>query len=637
MNKITIEVPKGIQYISEWTEYTTPDGHSIVDKGVTGCGYTEFCLTNSEDIVLCSPRKILLENKVEQHQGEENIYYLQNDVENFGDTQTIKEKIIAHILKCKTILHLSCKILVTYDSCKYVVEALKELRFLKDFKFVVDEFQSIFLDSYFKAETEFDFVDNLQSCPNVLYLSATPMLEKYLDKVPEFQNLPFYSLDWSRTGYTENVRISRKFVKSLVSECGKIIQDYKNGVFPFVTTSSKGLVFSKEVIFYLNSVGDIIKIINKNKLLPSQVNIICSYTPENKTKLKKIGHSIGKIPLKGEPNKMFTFCTRSAYIGADFYSTNASTIVMADPNITSLALDISLDLSQIAGRLRDKTNPFKNEITLFYRTIRKNEIVDRVVFDDLQKQRQKETKDLLDVCQSATESQRLVLIKKIRDSIDKRNYSDDFVSISSKTGLPVYNTFIEIANERAWEVSQRDYQDKISVTRSLEEQGYGVQEYRDHTESIVQDFLDNHFYKTGIFREKLRMYCEFMDSCIPEDLKEISEILEYKIQDSRFKRLYDYFGTSRCRSFGFEEKPLMSQIMNLSKEAEYQGIVLREFRIGERYTMKFIKQTLQKIRDRLGISGVAKATDLGEYFKLTKTNITLPDKTISRGFKLESL
>ena len=44
MNKKVIKVPSGrdIKYISEWSEYKIPKGHCIVDKGVTGCGYTEY-------------------------------------------------------------------------------------------------------------------------------------------------------------------------------------------------------------------------------------------------------------------------------------------------------------------------------------------------------------------------------------------------------------------------------------------------------------------------------------------------------------------------------------------------------------------------------------------------------------------
>ena len=41
MKRIKQIVPKGIKYISEWIDYDLPRGHVIVDKGVTGCGYTE--------------------------------------------------------------------------------------------------------------------------------------------------------------------------------------------------------------------------------------------------------------------------------------------------------------------------------------------------------------------------------------------------------------------------------------------------------------------------------------------------------------------------------------------------------------------------------------------------------------------
>ena len=46
---------------------------------------------------------------------------------------------------------------------------------------------------------------------------------------------------------------------------------------------------------------------------------------------------------------------------------------------------------------------------------------------------------------------------------------------------------------------------------------------------------------------------------------------------------------------------------------------------------------LQDIYRDLGITSKAKATDLRKYFKLIRTRVTLSDKTIKEGFKLESL
>ena len=192
MKIIKDEVPQGVKYISDWKEYNLPKGHCIVDKGVTGCGYTELCLVNDKPVILCSPRKLLLENKLAQHEKDTNIVYLKNEIKEFSDVQKFKESVKNHISYCRITLHKSPKFLITYDSTHYIIEALQEIGALELFHFVIDEFQSIFLDSYYKADVEFDFVDYLQVCPNVLYLSATPMLEKYLDKVDEFKDLPFY-------------------------------------------------------------------------------------------------------------------------------------------------------------------------------------------------------------------------------------------------------------------------------------------------------------------------------------------------------------------------------------------------------------------------------------------------------------
>ena len=76
MNKKELMVPKGTEFISDWKDYVIPVGHCIVDKGVTGCGYTEMCLRNDLNVILCSPRKLLLKNKKQQHLADTNILYL---------------------------------------------------------------------------------------------------------------------------------------------------------------------------------------------------------------------------------------------------------------------------------------------------------------------------------------------------------------------------------------------------------------------------------------------------------------------------------------------------------------------------------------------------------------------------------
>jgi hypothetical protein len=203
MEKHKIVVPEGIRYISEinpetgerlWDyELEDYDFQHILNKKLTGCGYTEYCLGNKQLLILTSPRKFLLDNKFDQHKDEYNVYYVKNELEvsvdyeldlNKDDLKAIKEKAEKteagkketekNLDKLKTDLRNAIrawnevdddkpfKILVTYDSFRHVKDALihfyddeekrdeGEKNIFSMFQVVVDEFQSIFIDSRFK-------------------------------------------------------------------------------------------------------------------------------------------------------------------------------------------------------------------------------------------------------------------------------------------------------------------------------------------------------------------------------------------------------------------------------------------------------------------------------------------------------
>lgn len=631
MRKIQIDVAKDVEYISDWTDYELPKEHCVVDKGVTGCGYTEFCLTNGNNVVLCSPRKLLLENKRDQHTTDTNIFYFENKLSNYEDVQEMELAMNEHLMRCWSS-KLPIKFMVTYDSTYLLINFLRKHNLLPNFTFVVDEFQSVFLDSYFKSEIENDFIEYLQECPNVIYLSATPMLDKYLDKMPTFKDLPFYQLNWDNSRYTEKIRIKRKHVTSLGHECKLIIERYRRGEFENELDINGNLVQSREAVFYFNSLTDIIRIINNTGLKPDEADIICADTEENRVKLKKLKFSVSRVPLRHEPRKMFTFCTRSVYMGADFYSDCASTFIFADPNLKSLALDISLDLPQIVGRQRLKENPFKNNIIIFYKTIRDENIENYQEFQKIQEERKAASKDVLALFDKASPSEKKVFINKIVSDIQVSQYSGDFISMSKKTNTPVYNNFIEIANERAWEVAQVDYQNSITVTRALSDR-FDSDEYKDKMDSIVSDFLDNHFYSTNVFEKKMKMYCEFMDKY--KDDSVIVHILSYKIPDQKYKKYYDVFGTAECKSVLFREKALKQRLNDVFSKESVRTKIIDTFIVGENYSYRQIKDGLKTIYQEENFSRTPKATDIEEYLEVSVVNYRDPDtKKRSKGYRI---
>ena len=382
MKRLKLEVPSGIRYISEWEDYRIHSFPHILNKQIPGCGYTEYCIRNSDDTILCSPRKILLQNKYEQHP--DTTFLVVNTYESevgtdkdltkyprvrrtFGYKKPNLEKIkreskqkedffkeltykISTYIKACRFNNRPVKILVTYDSFRIVKDIIRHQDSLENFQIVVDEFQSIFTDSKFKSDTEMQFVDNLQGIKRVCYVSATPMIDKYLDMLDDFKNLPYYELDWEAKdpGRVSKPKIITRNLKSVYMEAGPIIKSYLEGKFEYryvrdpESDNEKDVkkIESKEAVFYVNSVNNITSIIKRAGLTPEQVNILVANTPENVTRIKKnLGakYKIGTVPLRDEPRKMFTFCTRTVYLGADFYSDNARSFIISDANIDTLS------------------------------------------------------------------------------------------------------------------------------------------------------------------------------------------------------------------------------------------------------------------------------------------------------------
>ena len=514
MNKQIINVPKEVRFISDWPDFNTDllKGHSIINKTITGCGFTHYCLTNDLPTILCSPRKFLLENKHQQHQdhtflvvnsGEKSLNVdglstnkasdlikveLSEDsaVENLEVISNLKSSLMTYLFNCK-VAHVTPKILVTYDSLGYVLDVIGSEE-LNQYSVIVDEFQNIFMDASFKADTELNFIDVLQFCPNVTYLSATPYIEEYLDELDEFKDLPYYELSWDPS-HLRMINIEFKKTSSISREVDKIIQNYLSGNFPIKYDEKRVRYESKEVVFYVNSVKMIKSIISRNKLTQDQVNVICANTKSNQDTLKKIKISLGTAPLKGEPHKMFTFCTRTTYVGADFYSTCANSVIISDCKIDSLATDIRMDFPQIMGRQRLKENLFRNECTFIFSLSDTSITMEQ--FEEICNSKLRESNQDLRNYQAVLALEGSEGVKKIltdfRLRIIAHKYQNDYTGISKKEGKPVINKLVLLAEKRAFELRSNTYKTVFSVYDEFKEFAGDSLE----TNSEMQQFIQN--------------------------------------------------------------------------------------------------------------------------------------------------
>ena len=671
-NKIT--VPKGIRYINEWEGFALPNEVCIIDKQITGCGFTEYCLCNSSNVILVSPRKILLENKEEQHKGdvfyattglEKSInfekdltnntnkpptkrdleIYEQNIEESKEAVVKLKENIKEYNFRC-LIKNIPCKILVTYDSFRHVKEALGNN--INNFYIVVDEFQSIFVDAKFKSSTEIEFLQHLQGLQKLTFVSATPMIDKYLDMLDEFKDLPYYEFDWETEDPTRVLKPKltiHSCSRSINPAANKIIQEYLSGNFESTiidVDGEKKEVISKEAVLYVNSVRNICDIIKNNGLTYENTNILCARCDENeekirkafnfkKTDLKKLGIEsvIGKVPTKGEQHKMFTLCTRTVYLGADFYSTNARTFIFSDANVDSLTVDITLDLPQILGRQRLDENPWKNRADLYYKTIGKDNKLSQEESNLIIETKKKKTENLLGAYNTCADSGKHDLAENYQKVARSFNYKDDYIAVNEHGGTdltPVFNNLMMVSDMRSYEIQQIDYADRFRVFSSLGEKISGK---LDLLMYIIKE-IEEHF---TTFQDKMRYIYS-----LNFDTNFIKTILD-NLADSSFSKYYYSISKERAGTLNYQkgslEKEYNSQKLHIINLDSMVKEIKNKFIVGERYTKLYIKETLRFIYESSGYNKTPKANDLEEYFELKPCQITNKDTgKQDNGFKI---
>ena len=671
-----IIIPKGIEYISDWEGYDLknyPFPH-ILNKVLTGCGYTEYCIKNDQPLVLTSPRVFLLKNKAGQHEGPLEVFYVNNNIEKSVDfemdvseekarsekkdnlteeekvdkIEKLKRDIREYTYRC-AIKHVTPKILVTYDSFRHVKDALGDV--IKSYQVVVDEFQRIFIDARFKSDTEIELLHQLQGLEKVCYVSATPMLDKYLDMLPEFCDLPYYELDWS-TEDTERVikpKLDIKFVRSLNEEAKAVIHSYQEGKFD-TRLGEDGTIESKEAVIFMNSVSSICQAIRTNRLHLEDCNILCAQTEANDEKVRKAFNDvlkketeelkthpkvpkeekvIGEIPKRGATHKMFTFCTRTVYLGADFYSTCARTFTFSDSNLDCLSVDISMDLEQILGRQRLKENPWKNCAKMFVKTTNKKHKTTQEEFNKRLEEKKKKSENLLSGYWEAKDSIKHDLAENYQIVAKVQHYKNNYVAVNEHAGkdlIPVFNNLMMVSEMRTFEVQQVDYADRFKVFNAV-----GEKRFESIDEEIQKKAL--RFNSMRNTADKLKYLVKVSEELGEEEMNNFLSL----ITPERFKDYYINMGPDRIRANSFQESRLKLE-WNKQHQEELgvsDGLIsdiMEYFKLGQRYSNPDIKAKLKELYQKHGYEKSAKATDLEEYFNLKKVYIVSEKK---HGFEIQ--
>lgn len=597
-----IYVPENVEFLTKWNGFELPKG--ILNKGVTGCGATSVAIEDEHKTIICSPRINLIKNKVSQHKGLLGVY---GDVKN--------DEIMAYLEKAETP-----KIMVTYDSMPRLAKLIDDK---SDWRIVVDEYQYLLIDSGFRSDKAIALLDVVNEFDYVTYLSATPIADKYIQQMEQFKDVSYTELIWGDR--VERIYVAREVSAKPIDNAIKIVRNYQNGIFP-----NEGDAVSKECVIFLNSVTNIANIIHQTKIPPEDVNIIVADTEENRKLVRQIGkgYDIGTIPLEGEPHKMFTFCTSTAFAGCDFYSTCASTFVISDNKKVHTSIDIATELAQIAGRQRLACNPFKKTIVFIYNVDIGESNAD--VYKRAIEQKLEDSEDYAELKNSTPEKCRRFVIQETTEMQNIKKYSENYVRYDEKSDCFTVNRWAYLNELFAYDVQHENYQDSIRVKKQLENCGFGIK--GEEKRSDYKEQLKCILVKEG-FADRMKRYCELRQLKETNPYYLADEIMERQYED--LKLYYDRLGYDRIKALGYKEKDLKNELERSYYENDIKQNFREVFVVGERMSTEDIKRTMTETYAKYGIrkNGVAKQLENEYGIRMKYVKISTPEGIRKGGYE----
>lgn len=605
MNVIDIVVDKDVDYLTNWKDaqmrpFELPNG--ILDKGIPNCGATTLALTDSHKTIICSPRNNLIENKHEQHK------------ETLLVMGRIRENEIRDYLQSAE----PPKILVSYDSLPKVARCISDK---SDWRVVIDEFQYLLSDSSFKSEVEMRMMQAIQEFSYVTYLSATPILDKYLSNFEFFKEIPYYRLHWQDV---ERIRVIRKRSANPIATATEIVKAYQHGHYPSIELDGQ-VIESTECVIFLNSVTNIGNIIKKCALSHDEVNIIVGNSEENDKAISKIGagFSRGHIPMRDEPHKKFTFCTSTAFAGCDFYSLRASTFVISDAQRTNTTIDIATDLVQIAGRQRLANNPFRKFLTFVYK-VGDFERSEDEFMADMERRRRLTISEIADIENTADEELRQNKIHNLARLQKMCNYSKTFTMYDSDSDKLRFNEFAFQSQRYVYDLQRYNYANGIAVRNELVKSGFALHGNQSYESANDYEAQLEQIVTSESFTDKIKRYCYWRDNnCIYA-----LALNNIEASNPQIKMFYEELGSDRIRALGYKEKALINEVATRHQESIIAREMQRSFPIGERlYSSAEIKAIMNTVFEKFGIVKKGKITELGTLYhvqmKLTKPTVTI--------------
>lgn len=314
--------------VPEFKETGLPSGY-LIDKGKVGCGGTSLALEDGRDTIVCVPFVSLVKNKL-NHYGDKIL----------GVYEGVTKEDIAEYIKRDGVKKIIC----TYDSLQKVVDVTGF-----DYYLLVDELHILFIMYVFRDKAIKSVLNLYKRFREWSFLTATPIESELM--LEELKDIPTYKIDWER----------KREVLVKTVKCGQVLASVKK----IILEHLEGRVFGNAHIF-INSVNSIAALIKACGLTDENCRVV--FSKNNKDyKYTCQGVTNGETT---DPVKKINLYTSTCFEGCDLFDEEGKTYIVSDGTKAHTLYDISTQIRQIAGRIR---NTKYNEIVHLYKTTRYNE------------------------------------------------------------------------------------------------------------------------------------------------------------------------------------------------------------------------------------------------------------------------
>ena len=585
-----ITIPKEYKYLGEVPQFKKnglPVGY-LIDKGKVGCGGTSIALENEKDTIVCVPFVSLIKNKMEK--------YNKAGLNVLGVYEGITKQDIQSYINGK---NGAKKIICTYDSLSKVIDVIGYSYFL-----LIDELHLLFIEYVFRNKAVRTVLNEYSKFKEWSFLTATPI--EYDLMLEELKEIPTYKIEWELKA---DVKVNAIQCKQVGATVKKIVNEFLDGK-----------VFGN-VHLFVNSVEFIATIIKACNLTNENTRVIFS---KNNATYKNTCQGVTNSETTS-PVKKINFYTSTCFEGCDLFDRDGKIYIVSESSRAQTLLDISTQVRQIAGRIRD--TQYFDSITHLYKATRYNK---NLTFDEYKQvvlEEERKAKSYV-----AKLNNDLELIEGTKESVypylekvEEENKPAKFIFDPNRMKLDIDN----------FKVLNHTYSLQVNWSDEYNKAGLAIDCDKDKTSDKL---LKNESTRTT-FKEAIQEYDTIiqrkanMTFCLSDNERLALLKKKYRyISDA-----YELLGMEQIRELNYHTSHIQRLLIAISDKMDNKAKVAKllltipAFKEGEFIPSTKIKECLQTIYNNLEIKRKATIDDF-KYFAVIEDSRKRIDGKQVRGY-----